>query len=142
MARLAVPCGELRLVEHDALRRHLAEPLGDAQVNLCGHDVGELVERERRVMRDDRLGFARFCTAPEVQPDVRLVFAPGVVAQTENPPALVEPVSLFAVVALVRVAVACFLGLRGGEIPRLAYGNIEEVYALIDRRLKRRFHTP
>ena len=142
MARLAVPRGELQLVEHDALRRHLAEPLGNAQVNLRGHDLGELVERERRVVRDDRPGSARSGTAPEVQPDVRLVFAPGVVAQTENPPALVEPVSLFAVVTLIRVAVTCFLGLRSGEIPRLAYGDVEKVYALIGRRLKRRFHTP
>jgi hypothetical protein len=71
-------------MENAADRNSLAKTTGHSEMDAFRHDVAQVVDCERRLVRNDCLGNASLVSAPEGPPDQVLAFAGRKVAQAEE----------------------------------------------------------
>lgn len=120
----ALRVGHVVMIEHDSFRHaeSTRSPRArDGEVDLRGQDVGELVQRERRLMRE-HAGPAR----PEPYLDEVFMLARREVRDAENTSTKWMHTSDLDVMEEQRSRVAGFRGLRGREEACLRRGGFEE----------------
>ena len=112
------------MVEHDTLGHAQPPPpltAREREVNLCRQDIGELVERERRVVREDADPIG-----PQPDRDEILVLSGGEVDEAIDAPADTTGTTAVEVVKEKLRRVAGVRGLSCREESLLARGELEK----------------
>ena len=93
-------------------------------MDKSGHDIAQVMDRERCVVRDDGLRNALLVSAPEGPADQILALAGRKVAQAEDAPFNALPIAPIAVVMLLAIRIARRSRLGGGEIASLVSSDL------------------
>lgn len=106
-------------MEHDDWRRLLPKSGWHRQVDFCRHQITDVVNRHRALVRDDG-----HPSTPKRPKNEIFKTAPGPLPKAVDPPILPHPIAAPGVVVLKLLWVACGPGLGGREIPPLAYSKL------------------